>query len=189
MILHPARRHPLLARGQVLDMTYLLAYALVVVPLIALIGTGFSAELARAVPWLVLPRSTAVPHWLFVAAAVVAINAGLLVASGLIHLHFWDIAYRHVKTLGPLFLVQVIAAFGVAAALVLTRRLIVVAAAFLLMGGTIVGFILVRTHGLFGFKLGFTSGLAATVLVIEIVAVVMTAVTAWALTRNAGAGA
>ncbi len=66
---------------------------------------------------------------------------------------------------------------------------IAVAAAFLLMGGTIVGFILVRTHGLFGFKLGFTSGLAATVLVIEIVAVVLAAVTAWVMTRNAGAGA
>ena len=32
-------------------------------------------------------------------------DAGLLVASGLIHLHLWDIAYRHVKTLDALFLV------------------------------------------------------------------------------------
>ena len=85
--------------------------------------------------------------------ALCIINAGLLVASGLIHLHLWDIAYRHVKTLGPLFLVQVIAALLVAVALVVTRRLIVVAAAFLLLGGTIVGFLLVRTVGLFGFKL------------------------------------
>jgi hypothetical protein len=122
------------------------------------------------------------PGWL-----LCIVDAGLLVASGLIHLHFWDIAYRHVKTLGPLFLVQVIAAFLVALALVVTRRLIVVAAAFLLMGGTIVGFILVRTHGLFGFKLGFTSGLAATVLVIEAVAMVMTAATAWVMTRSARA--
>ena len=36
-------------------------------------------------------------------------DAGLLVASGLIHLHLWDIAYRHVKTLDVLFLVQVAA--------------------------------------------------------------------------------
>jgi hypothetical protein len=115
------------------------------------------------------------------------IDAGLLVASGLIHLHFWDIAYRHVKTLDQLFLVQVIAAFVIAVALVATRRLIVVAAAFLLMAGTIVGFIVVRTHGLFGFKLGFTSGLAATVLVIESAAVVLTAVTAWVMTRGARA--
>jgi hypothetical protein len=59
--------------------------------------------------------------------------------------------------------------------------------AFLLMGGTIVGFILVRTVGLFNFKLGFTSGLAATVLVVEAVAMVMTAITGWVITRGARA--
>ena len=36
--------------------------------------------------------------------ALCVIDAGLLVTSGLIHLHFWNIAYRHVPTLGPLFL-------------------------------------------------------------------------------------
>jgi hypothetical protein len=51
------------------------------------------------------------------------------------------------------------------------------------MAGTIVGFILARSVGLFGFKLGFSSGLANTVLVIEIVAVVMLAVTGWVLRR------
>jgi hypothetical protein len=117
--------------------------------------------------------------------ALCIIDAALLVTSGLIHLHFWNIAYRHVPTLGPLFLVQVVATLLTAVALVATRRLIVVAAAFLLMGGTIVGFILVRTVGLFNFKLGFTSGLAATVLVVEAVAMVMTAITAWVITRSA----
>ena len=29
-------------------------------------------------------------------------DAGLLVTSGLIHLHLWDVAYRHVKTLDGL---------------------------------------------------------------------------------------
>jgi hypothetical protein len=119
--------------------------------------------------------------------ALCIVDAGLLLTSGLIHLHFWNIAYRHVPTLGPLFLVQVIATLLIAVALVATRRLIVVAAAFLLMGGTIVGFILVRTVGLFNFKLGFTSGLAATVLVVEAVAMVMTAITAWVITRGARA--
>jgi hypothetical protein len=119
--------------------------------------------------------------------ALCIIDAGLLITSGLIHLHFWNIAYRHVPTLGPLFLVQVVATLLIAIALVATRRLIVVAAAFLLMGGTIVGFILVRTVGLFNFKLGFTSGLAATVLVVEAVAMVMTAITAWVITRGARA--
>ena len=50
----PVERRPVLARGHLLDMTYLLAYALVVVPLIVLIGAGFSSELARHAPWLVL---------------------------------------------------------------------------------------------------------------------------------------
>ena len=45
------------------------------------------------------------------------------------------------------------------------------------MTGTIVGFVLVRSVGLFGFKLGFSSGLANTVLVIEIVAEVLLAIT------------
>jgi len=51
------------------------------------------------------------------------------------------------------------------------------------MAGTIVGFILVRSVGLFGFKPGFSSGLANTVLVIEIVSVVVVAVTGWVLRR------
>jgi hypothetical protein len=112
-----------------------------------------------------------------------AADAALLAVSGAIHLNLWDTAYRHVKTLGPLFLVQVIAAFVIAIALVATRRLLIAAAAGLLMAGTIVGFIIVRTHGLFGFKLGFTSGEAWTVLVIEIAGVIMTALTCWLMTR------
>ena len=113
-------------------------------------------------------------------------DAGLLVASGLIHLHLWDIAYRHVKTLDVLFLVQVIVALLLAVALLVTRRLIVVLASLLLMAGTIVGFFLARSVGIFGFKLTFTSGLANTVLIIEAVAVVLLAITA-ALMRGSRA--
>jgi hypothetical protein len=105
------------------------------------------------------------------------IDAGLLVASGAIHLHLWDIAYRHVKTLGPLFLVQVAAALVIAVAILFTRHILAVLAGLLLMAGTIVGFILARTVGIFGFKLPFSSGLANTVLIVEIVAVIMLAVT------------
>jgi hypothetical protein len=115
-------------------------------------------------------------------------DAGLMVASGLIHLHLWDIAYRHVKTLDQLFLVQVAAAVVLAVALLITRRLIVVLASLLLMAGTIVGFLLARSVGIFGFKLTFTSGLANTVLVIEIAAVILLAITA-VLVRRSGARA
>jgi len=104
-------------------------------------------------------------------------DAGLLVASGLIHLHLWDIAYRHVKTLDVLFLVQVAACLLLAIALLVTRHLLAVAAAWLLMAGTIVGFILARTVGIFGFKLTFSTGLANTVLIVEAAALIMLTIT------------
>ena len=118
--------------------------------------------------------------------ALFIVDGGLLVASGVIHLHLWDIAYRHVPTLGPLFLVQVVAAFVIAVAIVATRHLLAVAAGAALAAGTILGFILVRSVGLFGFKLGFSSGLANTVLVIEAVAVVMLCITGLLMWRSQG---
>jgi sterol desaturase/sphingolipid hydroxylase (fatty acid hydroxylase superfamily) len=71
----PAQRRPILARGHVLDMGYLMAHALLVVPMVVLIGTGFSTTLERAAPWLVLPRLSVVPRWAFVVLALVAIDA------------------------------------------------------------------------------------------------------------------
>jgi sterol desaturase/sphingolipid hydroxylase (fatty acid hydroxylase superfamily) len=64
-----------LARGHLLDVGYLLVYALLVVPLIVLLGSGFAGLLARLEPWLVLPRMHAVPSWCFVALAVLGIDA------------------------------------------------------------------------------------------------------------------
>ena len=110
-------------------------------------------------------------------------DAGLLIASGLIHLHLWDIAYRHVKTLDQLFLVQVAACLVLAIALLVTRHVLVVAAAWLLMAGTILGFLLARSVGIFGFKLTFTSGLANTVLIVEIAGVIMLAITGLLMRR------
>jgi sterol desaturase/sphingolipid hydroxylase (fatty acid hydroxylase superfamily) len=71
----PAQRRRVLARGHVLDVGYLLAHALLVVPVIILIGNGFSSSLAHAAPWLVLPRNTAVPRWFYIVIALVAIDA------------------------------------------------------------------------------------------------------------------
>jgi hypothetical protein len=111
------------------------------------------------------------------------IDAGLLIASGAIHLHLWDIAYRHVKTLDQLFLVQVAACVLLAIALLVTRSVLVVAAAWLLMAGTIVGFLLARSVGIFGFKLTFSSGLANTVLIVEIAGVIMLTITGLLMRR------
>jgi sterol desaturase/sphingolipid hydroxylase (fatty acid hydroxylase superfamily) len=71
----PAERHRMFARGHILDVGYLLAHALVVVPLIVLIGTGFSSSLARVAPWMVLPQNTTIPHWCYILLAVIVIDA------------------------------------------------------------------------------------------------------------------
>jgi hypothetical protein len=106
-------------------------------------------------------------------------DAGLLVTSGPIHLHLSDIAYRHVKTLDVLFLVQVAACLLAALTLQVTRQLLVTLGALALMAGTIVGFLLARSVGIFGFTLTFSSGRPYTVLVVEAAGVVMLALTAW----------
>jgi hypothetical protein len=111
-------------------------------------------------------------------------DAALLITSGIIHLRLWDIAYRNITTLGPLFLVQAISALVLAVAIVVTRHLLAVAAGLALAAGTIIGFILVRTVGLFGFHLGFSSGLAYVVLIVEAVAVGMLSVTAAVLIQQ-----
>jgi sterol desaturase/sphingolipid hydroxylase (fatty acid hydroxylase superfamily) len=71
----PAQRHRLFARGHLLDACYAVFYALLVVPLIILLGAGFSGLLARLEPWLVLPRIPGVPGWCFVGLAVLGIDA------------------------------------------------------------------------------------------------------------------
>jgi hypothetical protein len=62
--------------------------------------------------------------------------------------------------------------------LLITRQLLVVLDAAALMAGTIVGFVLARTVGIFGFHLTFSSGLAWTVLIAEAAGVLMLLLTA-----------
>jgi sterol desaturase/sphingolipid hydroxylase (fatty acid hydroxylase superfamily) len=70
----PAVRRPLLARGHVQDGLYLVLYAVAVIPLITLIGTGFSAFLRRDASWLALPRLAMFPRWTLVIVAVLAMD-------------------------------------------------------------------------------------------------------------------
>jgi hypothetical protein len=134
---------------------------------------------ARSRQWTLSASRNIGLRWLLYIA-----DAGLLVASGLIHLHLWDIAYQHVKVLDVLFMVQVALALVAAIVLLATRHLLVVLAADVLMAGTIVGFILARTVGIFGFHLTFSSGLAYTVLIIEAAGIVLLSLTAMTQYRS-----
>ena len=107
--------------------------------------------------------------------AAVLVAAALMVVSGLVHVHLWDIAYRHVATLGPLFVVQAVAALVAAVVLAVTRLLVVGAASVLLMAGTIVGFVLAATVGIFGFTLPEVTGWAYLALATELLSIAILA--------------
>ncbi len=111
--------------------------------------------------------------------ALIWLGAVLVLVSGIEHLHLWDIAYRHVATLGPLFIVQGVVAIVLAVLLAVGRRFFLVLSGLALMAGTIVGFVLVLTTGLFGFKLGSISGVAYDTLAAEIAAIVVLAGAGW----------
>lgn len=83
-----------------------------------------------------------------------------------------------------LFLLQTALCLLTALALLITRHLLVVLAAAALMAGTMVGFILARSVGIFGFHLTFSSGLAWTVLIVEGAGVILLLLTAALLRRQ-----
>jgi hypothetical protein len=72
----------------------------------------------------------------------------------------------------------------VALALLVTRHVLAAVAGVGLMAGTIIGFILARTSGIFGFHLTFSTALANEALVVEAAGVVLLSVTGWILWRR-----
>jgi hypothetical protein len=82
------------------------------------------------------------------------LGAALLAGTAWIHLHLWSAGYDTIAWIGPLFLVNAIGGFVLAAAVLFApRRLLVwpAAAGALLEIGTLGGLFLSSTVGLFGF--------------------------------------
>jgi hypothetical protein len=83
------------------------------------------------------------------------VGAGLLAVMAGIHLHLWNDGYDTIDWIGPLFLVNVIAGFGMClAVLAAPRRWLAAVAALgaLLQAGTLGALILTTWVGLFGFQ-------------------------------------
>jgi len=96
-----------------------------------------------------------------------------------------------VATLGPLFLVQAVAALVLAVVLVVARVVAVALACMALMVGTIVGFILAASVGIFGFTLQILTAWAYEALGAELLSAVVLGVLvlrSWRR-RSSGAGA
>ncbi|MCU1492587.1 MAG: hypothetical protein JWO62_351 [Acidimicrobiaceae bacterium] len=106
-------------------------------------------------------------------------GAGLLLATGGIHLDLYLTGYRHIPTIGPLFLLQVVSAFVLAGAvLVIPRRLVALGGAGFAVT-TLGGYILSLWIGLFGFdEVRTTAGVVAGALEVATF-VVLGAYAAW----------
>jgi predicted lipoprotein with Yx(FWY)xxD motif len=110
-----------------------------------------TSELAAAGRWLRLGLRLA--------------GAGLLIAIASVHLDLYLTGFRNIHVIGPLFLFQVIAAFGLAAIVLVTGSRLAAAAGGLFALSTLGGYLLTVWIGLFGFReVRTTAGIVAGVL-------------------------
>jgi hypothetical protein len=106
------------------------------------------------------------------ATAAFVIGALLVLWSAYIHFHLWNETdgYRHIPTIGPLFLAQSIGGLVVAIVVVAVRRVWVAIAGVGYGISTIIGFLLTvgLTKGLFNFKESWSAPFADQAFAIEI---------------------
>ena len=92
-------------------------------------------------------------------------GGGLLIATGAIHLDLYLTGYRSIPTIGWLFLLQVIVAFGLGVAVLATGAWLAAAAGAGFALATLGGYLLSLWIGLFGFKeVRTTAGIVAGVI-------------------------
>jgi len=92
-------------------------------------------------------------------------GAALLVASGAIHLDLYLTGYRTIPTIGWLFLLQVISAFALAAAILVTSSWLAEAAGAAFALSVLGGYLLSLWVGLFGFtEVRTTAGIVAGII-------------------------
>jgi predicted lipoprotein with Yx(FWY)xxD motif len=92
-------------------------------------------------------------------------GSGLLIAAAGIHLDLYLTGYRSVPVIGGLFLLQVIAGFGVGAVVLVTGSRVAAAAGAIFALATLGGYLLSVWTGLFGFtEVRTTAGITAGVI-------------------------
>ena len=143
-------------------------------------GRGRRPTLASRPHWLraLLSRrmSPDVPAFVrYIDLLFVLAGAALVVTTASIHLHLWLAGYRHVPTLGALFLAQCISGFIVGPIIALVRRAFVVLGGAVYMASSAIGLILSATVGFVGIHDGLNVPWATPSLVVEIAGFVLLA--------------
>ena len=98
-------------------------------------------------------------------------SAGLLAWIGYIHLHLWLEGYRQIPTDGPLFLLDAIAAFVLAAVVLAWPRPLAGLVAAGYTASTIGALVISLTVGLFGFHESIHASFVTESLIVEAVTV------------------
>jgi hypothetical protein len=124
-------------------------------------GTPLSIRTARGIVALVLRLG----------------SAAILVLIGYIHLHLWQEGYRQIPTDGPMFLVDALAAFGLAAVLLAWARPVAGLLAAGFAAGTLGALLISLSVGLFGFRESIQASFVVESIVIE--AIVTVALAGW----------
>jgi predicted lipoprotein with Yx(FWY)xxD motif len=113
-------------------------------------------------------QSGSPPQWLVLRL----IGSGLLFATGAIHLDLYLTGYRTIPTIGWLFLLQVIAAFGLGATILVSSSRLVAAAGAVFAIATLGGYLLSLRISLFGFReIRTTAGIVAGIIEVATFAV------------------
>ena len=113
----------------------------------------------------------------FVALVLRLGSVAILVLIGYIHLHLWQEGYRQIPTDGPMFLVDALAAFGLAAVLLAWARPVVGLLAAGFAAGTLGALLISLSIGLFGFRESIQASFVVESIVIE--AIVTVALAGW----------
>jgi len=106
------------------------------------------------------------------------VGAALVAWSGAVHFRLWSTGYRHIATIGPLFMFQGVAAVVLAVVVAAFRRVWAALAAFVFVAATIGGFLISVEAGLFGFQDTWTAPFAVMAFGVEVAACVVLAAAA-----------
>ena len=109
----------------------------------------------------------------------------MIAISAAIHLHLWLAGYRHIHNIGPLFLLQTVSGFVLAAILAALRMLALMVCGALFLAASIVALALSATVGFLGLHDDLSVPWATPSLIVEIVGLgLLIAASALVVTRN-----
>jgi hypothetical protein len=125
-----------------------------------------------------------------VVTLMIAGGAVCTLGSGVIHLYLWgkQYGYQDIPTIGPLFLIQGIAAIVLGLLAVASRRVLLLVLAGGMLVVSVVALVLAIEVGLFGFKDSWFAPYAWTTFYEEIVGAVLLLAAAGVLAWSGGTG-